>query len=35
MLTGGLLVRVTFEGKPATTSFIDDLIDRVLAPTAA
>jgi AcrR family transcriptional regulator len=35
MLTGGVLVRVTFEGKPATTSFIDDLIDRVLAPTAA
>jgi AcrR family transcriptional regulator len=33
LLTGAVLVRVTFEGKPANRSFIDDLIDRVLSRT--
>ena len=31
LLTGGILVRVTFEGVPATGAFIDDLIERVLS----
>jgi AcrR family transcriptional regulator len=30
LLTGAVFVRVTFEGAPASESFIDDLIDRVL-----
>ncbi|MFG6401207.1 TetR/AcrR family transcriptional regulator [Microbacterium sp. P04] len=30
LLTGAVLVRVTFEGQPATESFIDDLVTRVL-----
>lgn len=33
MLTGAVLVRVTFEGKPASAQFVDDLIDRVLSST--
>ncbi|MFI2485804.1 TetR/AcrR family transcriptional regulator [Promicromonospora kroppenstedtii] len=33
LLTGAVLVRVTFEGSPATTSFLDDLVARVLAST--
>jgi AcrR family transcriptional regulator len=33
LLTGAVLVRVTYEGKPATKEFIDDLIDRVLSST--
>jgi AcrR family transcriptional regulator len=32
-LTGAVLVRVTFEGEPATDDFIDDLIRRALAST--
>lgn len=35
LLTGAVLVRVTFEGASATEDFIDDLIDRVLSPTRA
>lgn len=31
LLTGAVLVRVTFEGVPATETFIDYLLDRVLA----
>lgn len=31
LLTGGVFVRVTFEGRTATEAFIDDLIDRVLS----
>lgn len=31
LLTGGVLVRVGFEGKPASKAFIQDLVDRVLA----
>lgn len=31
MLVGAVFVRVTFEGAPATTAFVDDLIDRVLS----
>ena len=30
MLTGAVMVRVTFEGQPASAAFIDDLIERVL-----
>jgi len=30
LLTGAILVRVTFEGEPATDAFIEDLIARVL-----
>ena len=30
LLTGAILVRVTFEAKPATRAFIDDLVERVL-----
>jgi AcrR family transcriptional regulator len=30
LLTGGVLVRVAFEGREATTAFIDDLIERVV-----
>ena len=30
LLTGAILVRVTFEGEPATETFVTDLIDRVL-----
>lgn len=33
LLTGAVLVLVTFEGRPATTAVLDDLIDRVLAST--
>lgn len=33
LLTGAVLVRVTFEGRPATTPLLDDLVDRVLAST--
>ncbi|WP_433792656.1 TetR/AcrR family transcriptional regulator [Actinoplanes sp. CA-252034] len=32
-LTGAVLVRVTFEGEPATDDFIDDLIHRALTST--
>ena len=34
LLTGAVLVRVTFEGKPASIAVLDDLVDRVLASTA-
>ncbi len=34
LLTGALLVRVTFEAKPATRAFIDDLVDRVLTTSS-
>ncbi len=30
LLTGAVLVRVSYEGTPATKGFIDDLIDRVV-----
>lgn len=30
LLTGAVLVRVSFEGRPATPAFVDDLIDRAL-----
>jgi AcrR family transcriptional regulator len=30
LLVGGVLVHVAFHGRPATTAFIEDLIDRVL-----
>lgn len=30
LLTGAVFVRVTLEGEPATTAFIDDLVTRVL-----
>lgn len=30
LLTGAVLVRVSYEGVPATAEFIDDIIDRVL-----
>jgi AcrR family transcriptional regulator len=30
LLAGGVLVRVAFQGRPATTAFIEDLVDRVL-----
>lgn len=33
LLTGAVLVRVTFEGQPATRAFVDVLIERVLAST--
>lgn len=33
LLTGAVLVLVTFEGKPVSTAGLDDLIDRVLAST--
>lgn len=35
LLTGAVLVLVTFEGRPASTAVLDDLIDRVLGSTAA
>jgi hypothetical protein len=31
LLTGGVLVRVAFQGRPATKAFVKDLVDRVLA----
>lgn len=34
LLTGAVLVRVTFEGRPASAAFVDDLIGRVLASSA-
>jgi len=34
LLTGAVLVRVGFEGRPATKAFIDDVVDRVLASTS-
>ena len=34
LLTGAVLVLVTFEGRPASTAVLDDLIDRVLASTS-
>lgn len=34
LLTGAVLVLVTFEGRPVSTAVLDDLIDRVLASTA-
>ncbi|MFI9487569.1 TetR/AcrR family transcriptional regulator [Promicromonospora sp. NPDC052451] len=33
LLTGAVLVLVTFEGRPATTAVLDDLVDRALAAT--
>ncbi|MFI6426259.1 TetR/AcrR family transcriptional regulator [Promicromonospora sp. NPDC050880] len=33
LLTGAVLVLVTFEGRPATTAVVDDLVDRALAAT--
>jgi AcrR family transcriptional regulator len=30
LLTGGVLVRVAFQGRPADQAFIEDLVDRVL-----
>jgi AcrR family transcriptional regulator len=33
LLTGGVLVRVAFEGRPASKRFVTDLVDRVLAST--
>jgi hypothetical protein len=35
LLTGSVLVLVTFEGRPASTVVLDGLIDRVLGSTAA
>jgi AcrR family transcriptional regulator len=35
LLTGAVMVRVTFEGKPATAAYIDDVIERVLGSTGA
>jgi len=35
LLTGAVLVRVTYEGATATDALIDDLIDRVLGSTSA
>ncbi|MFG6475610.1 TetR/AcrR family transcriptional regulator [Microbacterium sp. P06] len=35
LLTGAVLVRVTFEGVPATDSFIDDLVTRALSTVGA
>ncbi|RUR01828.1 TetR/AcrR family transcriptional regulator [Labedella endophytica] len=35
LLTGALLVRVTFEGVPATEAFVDDLVTRVLSAVEA
>lgn len=35
LLTGAVLVRVTFEGVPASPAFIDDLIERVLSSSQA
>jgi AcrR family transcriptional regulator len=32
LLTGGVLVRVAFEGRPATRRFVADLVDRVVPP---
>lgn len=32
LLTGAVLVRVSFEGGPATGEFVDGLIDRVVEP---
>lgn len=32
LLTGAVLIRVSFEGKPATDVFISDLLDRVIKP---
>jgi len=31
LLTGGVLVRVAFQGRPADSAFIEDLVGRVLA----
>ena len=33
LLTGAVLVRVTFEGVAATEAFVDDLIERALGTT--
>ncbi len=33
LLTGSVLVLVTFEGRPVSTAVLDDLIDRVLGST--
>jgi AcrR family transcriptional regulator len=30
LLTGAVMVRVTFEGRPASRAFVDDVIERVL-----
>jgi AcrR family transcriptional regulator len=35
LLTGAVLVRVTFEGEPATEAFVDNLINRVLDASRA
>lgn len=32
LLTGGVLIRVSFEGVPATEAFVNDLIARVVRP---
>ena len=32
MLTGAVLVQVSYAGQPATPAFVDDLIDRVIGP---
>ncbi len=34
LLTGAILVRVTFEGRPATPAFITDVVERALASTS-
>lgn len=34
LLTGAVLVRVTFEGRPASREFVESLVDRVLSSTA-
>ena len=34
LLTGAVLVRVTFEGQPATADYVDDLIERVIGSAA-
>jgi AcrR family transcriptional regulator len=33
LLTGGVLVRVSFQARPATREFVEDLVERVLAPS--
>jgi AcrR family transcriptional regulator len=35
LLTGAVLVRASFQGKPATEAFVEDLIDRVLSAARA
>jgi AcrR family transcriptional regulator len=35
LLTGAVLVRVSFQGEPATDAFVEDLIDRVLSSSSA